>query len=43
MVVPCADLVIVRMGHTRGWEGAKEKVNVLLKGVTAAVAKKVIQ
>jgi CubicO group peptidase (beta-lactamase class C family) len=39
-VVPSADLVIVRMGHTRGWEGAKDKVNVLLNGVTAALADK---
>jgi CubicO group peptidase (beta-lactamase class C family) len=37
-VVPSADLVIVRMGHTRGWEGAKDKVNVMLRGITAALA-----
>jgi len=36
-VVPSADLVIVRMGHTRGWERAKDKVNVLLRGITAAL------
>ena len=40
LVVPSADLVIVRMGHTRGWEGAKAKVNTMLKGITAALAKK---
>ncbi len=38
-VVPSADLVIVRMGHTRGWESAKDKVNVLLRGITAALAR----
>lgn len=37
-VVPSADLVVVRMGHTRGWEGAKDKVNVLLRGIAAALA-----
>ncbi|NML46111.1 serine hydrolase [Ramlibacter sp. G-1-2-2] len=38
LVVPSMDLVVVRMGHTRGWETAKDKVNVLLQGVTAALA-----
>jgi CubicO group peptidase (beta-lactamase class C family) len=38
LVCPSLDLVVVRMGHTRGWEGAKDKVNVLLKGITAALA-----
>jgi hypothetical protein len=28
------------MGHTRGWEQAKDKVNVMLRGVTAALAGK---
>jgi CubicO group peptidase (beta-lactamase class C family) len=37
-VVPSLDLVFVRMGHTRGWEQAKDKVNVILRGVTAALA-----
>jgi CubicO group peptidase (beta-lactamase class C family) len=36
-VVPSADLVIVRMGHTRGWEGAKDKVNAMLRGITSAL------
>jgi hypothetical protein len=26
------------MGHTRGWEGAKDKVNMLLDGITGALA-----
>jgi len=42
-VVPSADLVIVRMGHTRGWEGAQAKVNLLLKGIMAGLAKKAAQ
>lgn len=37
-VVPSRDLVIVRMGHTRGWEAARDKVNVMLDGITAALA-----
>lgn len=37
-VVPSLDLVIVRMGHTRGWEQAKDKVNEMLQGVTKALA-----
>ena len=37
LVCPSLDLVVVRMGHTRGWEGAKDKVNVLLHGITAAL------
>jgi CubicO group peptidase (beta-lactamase class C family) len=37
MVVPSLDLVVVRMGHTRGWETAKDKVNVLLRGITGAL------
>jgi CubicO group peptidase (beta-lactamase class C family) len=40
LVVPSMDLVVVRMGHTRGWEQAKDKVNVMLRGVTAALAGK---
>ncbi|MDB5859585.1 MAG: CubicO group peptidase beta-lactamase class family [Ramlibacter sp.] len=42
-VVPSLDLVIVRQGHTRGWEGQREKVNAMLKGITAALAAKVAQ
>jgi len=38
MVCPSLDLVVVRMGHTRGWEGARDKVNVMLTGITAALA-----
>ena len=38
LVCPSLDLVVVRMGHTRGWEGGKDKVNVLLEGITAALA-----
>lgn len=38
LVCPSLDLVVVRMGHTRGWEGAKDKVNVLLRGIRAALA-----
>jgi CubicO group peptidase (beta-lactamase class C family) len=37
-VVPSLDLVVVRQGHTRGWEGQRAKVNTLLKGITAALA-----
>jgi CubicO group peptidase (beta-lactamase class C family) len=37
LIVPSLDLVVVRMGHTRGWEGAKDKVNVMLRGITAAL------
>lgn len=37
IVCPSLDLVVVRMGHTRGWEGARDKVNVLLTGITAAL------
>ncbi|MDQ6679764.1 MAG: beta-lactamase family protein [Pseudomonadota bacterium] len=36
-VVPSLELVFVRLGHTRGWEQAKDKVNVILRGVTAAL------
>lgn len=38
-VVPSLELVFVRLGHTRGWEQAKEKVNVILRGVTAALGR----
>jgi CubicO group peptidase (beta-lactamase class C family) len=38
LVCPSLDLVVVRMGHTRGWEGAKDKVNMLLDGITGALA-----
>jgi CubicO group peptidase (beta-lactamase class C family) len=37
MVCPSLDLIVVRMGHTRGWEGAKDKVNAMLRGITAAI------
>ncbi|WP_167784637.1 serine hydrolase domain-containing protein [Ramlibacter rhizophilus] len=39
LVCPSLDLVVVRMGHTRGWEHARDKVNVLLDGITQALAK----
>jgi CubicO group peptidase (beta-lactamase class C family) len=38
LCVPSLDLVVVRLGHTRGWEQARDKVNVMLKGITAALA-----
>lgn len=36
-VVPGSDLVIVRQGHTRGWAGAKAKVEMLLRDIMAAL------
>ncbi len=36
-VVPGADIVIVRQGHTRGWDGAKARVERLLAQIMAAL------
>ncbi len=36
-MVPSADLVIVRMGHSRGWATAKPKVNQALQSILAAL------
>ncbi len=38
-VVPGDNLVIVRQGHTRGWAGAKAKVEGLLRDIMAALGR----
>ena len=38
-IVPSAELVIVRMGHSRGWATAKAKVNDALHAILAALGR----
>lgn len=37
-IVPSADLVVVRMGHSRGWAASKANVNAALAGILAGLA-----